>query len=115
MPIEKKKSSEIYERLQALCRENGTTPTSLCVDVTGSQGNLATWKKGNIRTDYLLQIANRFDVSIDYLLGRTDVPEVNRGDSMPLAAYGEIAAFGGKTTRPAVVEDEPETTAKKSR
>ena len=36
-------------------------------------------------------------------------------ENMPLAAYGEIAAFGGKTTRPAMVEDEPETTAKKSR
>lgn len=60
--------SEIYERLKVVCKENNTNPTSLCIEITGSQGNLATWKKGNIRTDYLIKIAQKFNVTIDYLL-----------------------------------------------
>jgi len=42
--------------------------------VTGSSGNLPTWKKGNIRSDYLTKISEIFNVSTDYLLGRTDSP-----------------------------------------
>ena len=64
----------IYERLRNLCEKYKTTPTALCVKITGSKGNLPTWKKGNIRSDYLLTIANEFNVSIDYLLCNTDDP-----------------------------------------
>lgn len=61
---------DLYERLKKICRENNITPTVLCTKVTGSPGNLATWKKGNIRTDYLIKIADYFKISVDYLLGR---------------------------------------------
>ena len=64
----------IYERLCGLCKTNNTTPTALCVKITGSKGNLPTWKKGNIRSDYLLAIAKEFNVTTDYLLCKTDDP-----------------------------------------
>ena len=63
-------NNSLYERLKKICRENNITPTVLCTKITGSPGNLATWKKGNIRTDYLIKIADYFGLSIDYLLGR---------------------------------------------
>ena len=59
---------DIFSRLQEICKSNGTTPTALCKRITGSSGNLSTWKKGNIRADYLQEIADYFDVSVDYLL-----------------------------------------------
>lgn len=65
-------NSPIYKRLCDICVEKKITPTALCVAITGSQGNLSTWKKGNIRTDYLISIANKLDCSTDYLLGITD-------------------------------------------
>jgi len=65
----------IFERIHDLCKKNGTTPTTVCEEITGSRGNLPTWKKGHVRSDYLIKIARRFNVSTDYLLGLSDFPE----------------------------------------
>jgi len=63
-----------YERLEELCRKNNTTPTAICKLITKSPGNLATWKNGNARNDHLIALAKHFNVSVDYLLGRSDKP-----------------------------------------
>jgi transcriptional regulator with XRE-family HTH domain len=63
----------MYEIIKSLCEERGTTITSLCKEITGSSGNLSTWKKGYIKRDYLEQIADKFDVPVDYLKGETEV------------------------------------------
>ena len=62
----------IIEAIQNLCKSNGTTLTALCKEITGSSGNLPTWKKDKIRLDYLIQIADYFGVTPDYLLGYTN-------------------------------------------
>jgi len=59
----------MYEIIQGLCKANGITITALCEKITGSKGNLSTWKKNNIRNDYLIKISEYFNVSTDYLLG----------------------------------------------
>lgn len=62
----------IFERINQLCIENHTTPTALCKEITGSSGNLPTWKKDSFKVEAILSIAQKFDVSCDYLLGRSD-------------------------------------------
>ena len=62
----------MYEFLKKICIERGTTVTELCKQVTGNSGNLATWKKGYMRSDYLKKAAEILNVSVDYLLGRTE-------------------------------------------
>lgn len=42
----------------------------------------------------LAKIADYLDCSVDYLLGRTDIPEVNRQDDEPIVY--KIAARGGE-------------------
>ena len=64
----------MYELIKSLCIKNGISITYLCEHVTGSKGNLQTWKKDNIKPTSLKKIADYFDVSVDYLLGRTDNP-----------------------------------------
>lgn len=61
----------VYERLQEECQKKGRTITSLCLQVTGNKGNLATWKnnEGNMRSDYLLKCAEILETTTDYLLG----------------------------------------------
>lgn|GEM_PF-4350978 len=58
----------IYKRIKDLCELNGVKVTVLCKEVTGSPGNLSTWKKGNIRSEWLAMIAERFGKTADYIL-----------------------------------------------
>ena len=69
-----KDNSQVYELIAKLCKEKGTSPTALCTEITGSKGNLRTWQKGSINLVSLIKIADYFDVSTDYLLGRTENP-----------------------------------------
>lgn len=58
----------MYERIQELCKQKGMKITALCIAVTGSPGNLATWKKGYMRSDYILKVSQILGCSIEYLL-----------------------------------------------
>lgn len=65
----------MYEKLLELCQSKNISITNLCLNITGSRGNLSTWKKGNINPISLVKIADYFNVSVDYLLGRTKEPQ----------------------------------------
>lgn len=45
-----------------------------------SQRVYSNYERGelDIPTEILIKLANYYDVSVDYILGRTDRPEVNR-------------------------------------
>lgn len=58
----------MIERIKRLCKEQGTNITKLCIEVTGNSGNLSTWNKGHMRSDYLLKCAQILGVTTDYLL-----------------------------------------------
>ena len=60
----------MYDLLKQLCRERGITISKLCTEVTGNSANLATWKKGYMRSDYLAKCADVLGVSADFLLQR---------------------------------------------
>lgn len=62
-------SIEMIDRLEELCIKNGISLTALCKEITGSSGNLPTWKKNRIRSDWLQAICIKFNISSDYLLG----------------------------------------------
>ena len=59
----------IIERLSEICEKEGISLTALCKEITGSSGNLPTWKKDRIRSDWLRAICIKFNISSDYLLG----------------------------------------------
>lgn len=88
----------MYELLQTLCEQCGMTVTNLCVQVTGSKGNLATWKKGYMRSDYLAKCADILECSTDYLLGRTTIKEIN----MPTPSNTQFLALNEPLIRPMV-------------
>ena len=68
-----------YERLLHLCNERHTKITPLLQKINISTGNISKWKNGVLpQGETLIKIANYFNVSLDYLVGRTDKPEVNK-------------------------------------
>ena len=67
-----------YERFIQLCTENSEKPTSVLKEIGVSSGNLNNWKNGtSVKSDILMQLSEHFNVSIDYLLGRTNEPNTS--------------------------------------
>ena len=65
----------IYYNLEKLCEKHGEGVSSVCEEITGSRGNLSTWKKGKINPTWLIALSNKFGVSTDFIVGITDDPE----------------------------------------
>lgn len=65
----------IGERLKTLRREYGITQTTLCKAANIEQSTLAGYETGKNtpKLDILLSLANYFNVTLDYLVGRIDV------------------------------------------
>ncbi len=67
-------------RLRLLRKQRKISQLKLAMDLGMSQNNISRYETGEREADYrtLIMIANYFNVSIDYLLERTDNPEINR-------------------------------------
>ena len=62
-----------YERLKLLCEEKGIKLTNLIQELGMSSGNMNKWKNGVIpKGNTLSKLADYFNVSVDYLIGKTD-------------------------------------------
>lgn len=68
------------ERFREIIQSHDITPYRIAKDTGISQGLMAEYNRGEkIPTvNNLIRIADYLDCSVDYLLGRTDNPEVNR-------------------------------------
>ncbi len=68
------------ERIKDLRRKNGMTQEALGKIIGVKRDSIYTYEKGlnypEVRN--LIILADYFGVSIDYLVGRTDNPEINR-------------------------------------
>lgn len=64
----------IYERLKELRNKNGITQSDLAKFLNVSQGTIGNWESGNRTPDLemIIKIALYFNVSTDYLLGKSD-------------------------------------------
>lgn len=66
----------LAERVQELCQGKKMTVNDMLLDAGLSKNTLVNIKNGSTPgADKLLAIANYFDVSIDYLIGKTDNPK----------------------------------------
>ena len=71
---------EFPKRLKQLRKEFGLTQHAVAVDFDLTDGGYQCYEQGRGYPDVprLYKLAEYFNVSIDYLLGRTDKREVNR-------------------------------------
>ncbi|MBQ2276950.1 MAG: helix-turn-helix transcriptional regulator [Clostridia bacterium] len=67
-------------RLKELRQKRKISQVKLAMDLSMNQNSISRYENGTREADYktLIQFADYFDVSIDYLLERTDNPKVNR-------------------------------------
>lgn len=67
-------------RLKQLRKEKGISQLKLALDLNMSQNTISRYETGEREADYrsLILIADYFNVSIDYLLERTENPNVNK-------------------------------------
>lgn len=67
----------VFMRLKELREKRGISQLKLAMDLGLNQNSISRYETGAREADYktLIALADYFDVSIDYLLGRTDGPE----------------------------------------
>ena len=67
-------------RLKELRKQKGISQLKLAMDLNMNQNSISRYENEEREADYvtLIKLADYFNVSIDYLLERTDSPEMNR-------------------------------------
>lgn len=67
-------------RLKELRAKRKISQLKLALDLNMNQNSISRYETGEREADYetLLRFADYFGVSLDYLFGRTDKPEINR-------------------------------------
>ena len=67
-------------RLKELRKSKNISQLKLAMDLNMNQNSISRYETGEREADYnsLIQFADYFNVSIDYLLERTDNPKMNK-------------------------------------
>ena len=67
-------------RFKQLRRQRGISQLKLAMDLGLNQNSISRYESGEREADYqtLIRLADYFNVSVDYLLERTENPAVNR-------------------------------------
>ncbi len=87
--------SDLYKRIEDLCKQSGTNITEMCKASGASRGSLTDLKMGRIarlNTITLSRIAEHFSVSVGYLLGHeeTKKPADQKADGLRGLGYDEL-------------------------
>ena len=75
-------NTQLAEKIKETAKLKGITVKQLLENCNINKGFIYDLEKQNKTpsVDKILRIADYLDCSVDYLLGRTDVVEVNKGD-----------------------------------
>jgi transcriptional regulator with XRE-family HTH domain len=86
---------EVVDRIVALMAEKNVSAIVLSAEIGLAKNTISEWKIGRIKpsTEHVAKIADFFNVSTDYLLGRTDTP--GSPLDIPSVLSGVAVAFPG--------------------
>lgn len=62
----------VFDRIKALADKQGISVSKVALDLGFSENLFYQWKKASPKSDRLEKVADYFNVSVDYLLGRDD-------------------------------------------
>ena len=84
-------------RLKEIRKQRGVTQLKLAMDLNISQNTISRYETGEREADYttLIRLADYFNVSLDYLLERTDDPTFHKkyNSHSPAVLYGLECEF----------------------
>lgn len=96
----------VYERIRILAQEKKMSIAELERTLNLSNGIISKWNKVNPNSGPLSKVADYFNVSTDYLLGRSDAP--NRTSSSNDAIGQELITHFRLNTANMAIEDATE-------
>ncbi|MCI5684533.1 MAG: helix-turn-helix domain-containing protein [Enterococcus gallinarum] len=65
----------VFERIKKLANDQGKGVSKVALDLGFSENLFYRWKSSEPKARDLEKVADYFDVSVDFLLGRTDDPK----------------------------------------
>ena len=82
------------ERLKSRMKERKTTQEDLAATLSLSQSSVGHYVSGrrNPRKDVLEKIADELEVSMDWLLGKTELPPIDKRDFFPVPVLSAVEA-----------------------
>ena len=90
-------SNDIADRIKYRAKVIGISIKQLLIDVDLGKNTMSNFKTSMPKADNLAKIADYLDCSVDYLLGRTDNPEINRTDKNTIFNYNEDLRIAAET------------------
>lgn len=88
-----------YEKIRELAKERKISVRELEKRLGYSNGYFSKWKTVSPNSDGLAKVADYFNVSVDYLLGRTDNPSSvtsNESETELRKALENVMSFDGE-------------------
>lgn len=87
--------SELYNRIEELCKKHGTNITAMCKESGAPRGSLSDLKMGRterLNTTTLSKIGDYFGVSVGFLIGQEDAkkPADQKVDGLRGKGYYEL-------------------------
>lgn len=96
------KSLNIAELIKIRSKQRGIVIKDMLSELKLGSNTMSNMRHGRmIAADSLAKIADYLDCSVDYLLGRTDVPEVNQRDNL-IPIYTAARSQNGQYSRAGV-------------
>ena len=72
-------ASQLFDHINTLCLENKITFAKLERTIGLSNGSISKWSRSSPSVNNVQKVADYFNVSVDFLLGRTDDPKMENG------------------------------------
>ena len=80
-----------FDIFEKLCNSVGKTASGVCNDIGIANASVAQWRRGRQPSPkILLKIADYFNVSVDYLLGKTEVSEADNANALLSSQEAEL-------------------------
>ena len=70
-------SNNVANKIKLRAKEMNISIKQLLIDVDLGKNTMSNFKTSMPKADNLAKIADHLDCSVDYLLGRTDNPDIN--------------------------------------